>query len=183
MSTSLQTTTGQSSPGESAPESGKFIVETETSPLIQRRRSRYVVTDFQWQPLQLGSDLLRPRQSTRLTGYVRRLKPGFTTRNIQLHLINDGNVARDHLASERTFLAYVRTSLGIAAAGVGMVKLYSASDRLSSVHPIALMQFLRRGNVSKYDAETLGATMMCLAVMVLLIGKSPYQQFLFPFQR
>ncbi|KIK05154.1 hypothetical protein K443DRAFT_675304 [Laccaria amethystina LaAM-08-1] len=137
MSTSLQRTTGQSSTGESAPESGKFIVETETSPLIQRRRSR-------------------PRQSTRLTGYVRRLKPGFTTRNIQLHLTNDGNVARDHLASERTFLAYVRTSLGIAAAGV------------------ALMQFLRRGNVSKYDAETLGATMMCLAVMVLLIGTTRY---------
>lgn len=138
MSTSLQTTAGQGSTGESALESGKYIVETETSPLIQRRQSR-------------------PRQSTRPTGYVRRLKSGFTTRNsIQLHLINDGNVARDHLASERTFLAYVRTSLGIAAAGV------------------ALMQFLRRGNVSKYDAETLGATMMCLAVMVLLIGTTRY---------
>ena len=135
MLTSLQTTTGQSSPGESASESGKFIVETETSPLIQGRQSRYVVSDFQWQPFWLGSDLLRPRQSTRLTGYVRRVKPGFTTRNIQLHLINDGNVARDHLASERTFLAYVRTSLGIAATGVGMAKFYSASDRLSSVLP------------------------------------------------
>jgi hypothetical protein len=45
------------------------------------------------------------------------------------------------------------------------------------------MQFLRRGNVSKYDAETLGATMMCLAVMVLLIGKSLYQRFLVYLQR
>ena len=69
-------------------------------------------------------------------GHVRRLKSGFITRKIQLHLTNDGNVARDHLASERTFLAYVRTSLAIAAAGVGMVKFnYSASDRLSSVLP------------------------------------------------
>ena len=28
-------------------------------------------------------------------------------------------VARDHLASERTFLAYLRTSLGITSSGVG----------------------------------------------------------------
>ena len=30
-----------------------------------------------------------------------------------------GSVARDHLASERTFLAYARTSLTIASTGVG----------------------------------------------------------------
>lgn len=34
-------------------------------------------------------------------------------------LENAGSVARDHLASERTFLAYVRTSLAISMAGVG----------------------------------------------------------------
>ena len=34
-------------------------------------------------------------------------------------LENTGSVARDHLASERTFLAYVRTSLAVASAGVG----------------------------------------------------------------
>lgn len=34
-------------------------------------------------------------------------------------LENSGSVARDHLASERTFLAYVRTSLAIASSGVG----------------------------------------------------------------
>ena len=36
-----------------------------------------------------------------------------------LLLENSGSVARDHLASERTFLAYVRTSLASASAGVG----------------------------------------------------------------
>jgi hypothetical protein len=36
-----------------------------------------------------------------------------------LVLQNKGNVARDHLASERTYLAYVRTSLACASAGVG----------------------------------------------------------------
>ena len=36
-----------------------------------------------------------------------------------LLLANTGSVARDHLASERTYLAYIRTSLGLASAGVG----------------------------------------------------------------
>ena len=36
-----------------------------------------------------------------------------------LVLENSGSVARDHLASERTFLAYVRTSLVIVTTGVG----------------------------------------------------------------
>lgn len=39
--------------------------------------------------------------------------------NPSLTLENAGSVARDHLASERTFLAYVRTSLAIASTGVG----------------------------------------------------------------
>lgn len=39
--------------------------------------------------------------------------------NPSLTLENTGSVARDHLASERTFLAYVRTSLTVASAGVG----------------------------------------------------------------
>lgn len=38
---------------------------------------------------------------------------------VALVLTNSGSVARDHLALERTFLAYVRTSLVTASTGVG----------------------------------------------------------------
>jgi hypothetical protein len=38
---------------------------------------------------------------------------------ISLVLEDSGNVARDHLASERTFLSYVRASLTIVSAAVG----------------------------------------------------------------
>ena len=54
---------------------------------------------------------------------------------ISLSLKNQGSVARDHLASERTFLAYVRTSLAIASTGVGTsfsVCLFIASPPSSS---------------------------------------------------
>ncbi|KAI0684522.1 hypothetical protein BC835DRAFT_1293053 [Cytidiella melzeri] len=44
-----------------------------------------------------------------------------------LVLENAGSVARDHLASERTFLAYVRTSLTIASTGVALVQLFTIS--------------------------------------------------------
>jgi hypothetical protein len=48
----------------------------------------------------------------------RRLTPA-----ISLTLQNVGSVARDHLASERTFLAYMRTSLALTSAGVGMFQV------------------------------------------------------------
>jgi hypothetical protein len=44
---------------------------------------------------------------------------------VELRLENSGSVARDHLASERTFLAYMRTSLAIASSGVGEPPLFT----------------------------------------------------------
>ena len=60
------------------------------------------------------------RRGGRLLDRLRR-HPIFSP---SLVLENSGSVARDHLAAERTFLAYVRTSLGCAAAGVGSYPVY-----------------------------------------------------------
>ena len=54
-----------------------------------------------------------------ISGYRRGDWPLLAKWNPALTLENSGSVARDHLASERTFLAYVRTSLTIASTGVG----------------------------------------------------------------
>lgn len=59
--------------------------------------------------------------------------PFLGTWNPSLTLENTGSVARDHLASERTFLAYIRTSLTIASSGVGesfYVSYYSSFSQL-----------------------------------------------------
>ncbi|KAF7308687.1 DUF202 domain-containing protein [Mycena chlorophos] len=85
---------------------------------------------------------------------------------LNLTLENSGSVARDHLASERTFLAYVRTSLAIASTGVALVQLFSiASSSNNMTSPSSRIQTLSR---------PLGATMVCMGMIVLAIGTGRY---------
>jgi len=66
------------------------------------------------------ADNTTSRQPPKQYGKVRKNISSLTTPlKASLVLQNKGNVARDHLASERTYLAYVRTSLACASAGVG----------------------------------------------------------------
>ncbi|KAJ6526080.1 hypothetical protein B0H19DRAFT_970940 [Mycena capillaripes] len=85
---------------------------------------------------------------------------------VALVLVNCGSTARDHLASERTFLAYVRTSLTIASAGVALAQLLTLSDLLNNkavsplkpfevyARPLAacsiFLAFICSGRVSRY---------------------------------
>ncbi|KAF8517408.1 hypothetical protein BU17DRAFT_14335, partial [Hysterangium stoloniferum] len=80
-------------------------------------------------------------------------------------LENVGSVARDHLANERTWLAYVRTSLAIAAMGVAIVQLFTIAPSNRAV------------SHKKYSARPLGATIVIVAVGVLGIGMSVYRYF------
>jgi len=82
---------------------------------------------------------------------------------VSLRLQNSGSVARDHLASERTFLAYVRTSLTIVSAGVALVQLFSAvSTQHQGTH--RLHAYVR----------PLGATAVIIGLSVLFIGVTRY---------
>ncbi|KAF9474744.1 hypothetical protein BDN70DRAFT_884501 [Pholiota conissans] len=74
------------------------------------------------------------------------------TKVVSLTLVNSGSVARDHLASERTYLAYVRTSLALSSVGV------------------ALMQFLKLSPSTHAFAIPISATMIVTGVLVLLFG-------------
>ncbi|KAK0237955.1 hypothetical protein EDD85DRAFT_832398 [Armillaria nabsnona] len=75
---------------------------------------------------------------------------------VGLTLQNNGSVARDHLASERTFLAYIRTSLALVSAGMALVQFFS----ISSIHP---------GRIQIY-AHPIGAATIVLAIILLVIA-------------
>ncbi|KAL5533514.1 hypothetical protein ACEPAF_5290 [Sanghuangporus sanghuang] len=112
---------------------------------------------------------LRRRQG-KLLARLRRL-PVFTP---SLVLENSGSVARDHLAAERTFLAYVRTSLGCAAAGVALVQLIAMTPTDVSM-PLETF-----GKIIGAVTEVLGVGIMLIAVFryfsmqrALIDGKFP----------
>ncbi|GLB38763.1 putative protein with domain of unknown function (DUF202) [Lyophyllum shimeji] len=85
-----------------------------------------------------------------------RLKPS-------LVLENRGNVARDHLASERTFLAYIRTSLLLATTGVGLVQLFAVASSSNSAKTSTLIRL-------RQFARPLGATLVAVGLLVLVLG-------------
>ncbi|KAH9850242.1 hypothetical protein C2E23DRAFT_331752 [Lenzites betulinus] len=75
-------------------------------------------------------------------------------------LENSGSVARDHLASERTFLAYARTSLTIASTGVALVQLFTLSAEIDTK--------------AQRFARPLGAVMIALGMFTLGVGALRY---------
>lgn len=54
---------------------------------------------------------------------------------------NAGSTARDHLANERTFLAWVRTALGFVGLGVFIAKLVETSGWIAEIAGSALVAY------------------------------------------
>ncbi|KAJ7224480.1 hypothetical protein GGX14DRAFT_350730 [Mycena pura] len=97
-----------------------------------------------------------------------------------MDLVNSGSVARDHLASERTFLAYVRTSLAVASTGVvktilyfplALVQLFTISAETTTNDKLSFIPTSRR--VQAW-ARPLGATMVCFGLVILALGTTRY---------
>lgn len=84
-----------------------------------------------------------------------------------LVLENSGSVARDHLASERTWLAYIRTSLAVSSSGVALVQLFTiAANRSSDSSGLS-------AHIQTF-ARPLGATMVLIGLGVCLLGLYRY---------
>ncbi|KIM43295.1 hypothetical protein M413DRAFT_26451 [Hebeloma cylindrosporum] len=103
----------------------------------------------------------------------------FSSQPISLCLQNSGSVARDHLASERTFLAYVRTSLAIVSAGPMAPPLifihlivYVHSSPGSTLLCLIAPESGRTPAPCLY--RPLGATAVAIGLAVLFIGVARY---------
>ncbi|KAI9261362.1 hypothetical protein EDC94DRAFT_519779 [Helicostylum pulchrum] len=76
-------------------------------------------------------------------------------------LENKGNTARDHLANERTYLAWFRTSLSLITLGIGIIQVYHVSTAhhkrigraLGLIFVFSSILFLYFGNVRYFHAQ------------------------------
>ncbi|KAG7571294.1 hypothetical protein FFLO_00806 [Filobasidium floriforme] len=121
---------------------------------------------------------------------------------MSLVLKNTGSVARDHLASERTFLAWMRTSVSLAMAGVAVAQLFrlskparpplqlpsdAAVDPTSSnadaqrrlletldAYYSALTYDLETSNRNRRFAKPLGGLLIATGLITMLIGMYRY---------
>ncbi|KAF2102608.1 hypothetical protein NA57DRAFT_9190, partial [Rhizodiscina lignyota] len=87
-----------------------------------------------------------------------------------VELENKGSVARDHLALERTFLAWLRTSLSFASIGIAVTQLFRLNTSIASNDPA----LVNAHNRLKAVGKPLGATFVAVSIVVLFIGFHRY---------
>ncbi|KAH8676670.1 hypothetical protein BGZ60DRAFT_403089 [Tricladium varicosporioides] len=85
-----------------------------------------------------------------------------------IELENKGSVARDHLALERTFLAWLRTSLAFASIGIAITQLFRLNTASSSSGGGDPYRHLRQ------MGKPLGATFLGISIVMLGVGFHRY---------
>lgn len=104
-----------------------------------------------------------PRWTTRVSNFLQKLYADYSP---SLTLENKGSIARDHLANERTYLAWLRTSLSLITVGVAVTQLF----RLQTADPGHPNQLIKVSDMGR----PLGGSFIALGVLFLWLGTSRY---------
>ncbi|KAG6000217.1 hypothetical protein E4U43_001665 [Claviceps pusilla] len=98
-----------------------------------------------------------------------------TLGNLQsVELENKGSVARDHLALERTFLAWLRTSLAFASIGIAVTQLFRLNTTLSDGSGHGHGHGTSHNATIRRLGKPLGATFLAISILTLLLGTRRY---------
>lgn len=171
MDNSKELATYSSETGEMSSSDSKCNQDTSTMN-VECTPSRFLVEDPQtYANERTGSSCQRERRFAPFEwlGRITRVRPC-------LVLENSGSVARDHLAAERTFLAYARTSLALATMGVSTYHTWTQSfDNETYATSPALVQLLaltptKIPNALERMGKVIGALTALLGMLIMLVG-------------
>ncbi|KAG5420669.1 hypothetical protein I9W82_002550 [Candida metapsilosis] len=94
-----------------------------------------------------------------------------------LTLENKGSVARDHMANERTFLAWLRTSLAFITIGIGVTQLFrleKPGTRVRTTDRILDLSLDDKSDDLKRFGKPLGSIFIILGILTLMMGFRRY---------
>ncbi|THU79325.1 hypothetical protein K435DRAFT_698014, partial [Dendrothele bispora CBS 962.96] len=86
-----------------------------------------------------------------------------------ISLENSGSVARDHLASERTWFTYVRTSLALTMSGVCLIRLVFDDFESQPSSSLDVIPFMSPGGMET-RVKAIAVALVCFGIGVLCVG-------------